>query len=113
MKVRDYIITILFGILVVIIIAKIMSLSCVFRAVLGIPCPGCGLTRAYRSFLRGDINLALRYHPLFWTVPFLGLPLVNIRKYKHLSDVIFVITIVLFLMVWLYRIWNLDNFLFL
>jgi len=30
----------------------------------GIPCPGCGLTRATLALLHGDVGTALRLHPL-------------------------------------------------
>jgi hypothetical protein len=36
---------------------------CVFRRALGIPCPGCGLTRAVAALLRGDLRAAFAYHP--------------------------------------------------
>jgi len=38
---------------------------CVFKATYGIPCPGCGMTRAYIHFFYGDIKGAFNYHPLF------------------------------------------------
>lgn len=47
--------------------------GCVVYQLLGIPCPGCGLTRAWLSLLRGDFSGAFRAHPLFWTLPFLVL----------------------------------------
>lgn len=30
----------------------------------GVPCPGCGLTRATLALLHGDFAAALRFHPL-------------------------------------------------
>ena len=36
--------------------------GCVFRAALGLYCPGCGGTRAVWALLRGDIPMALYYH---------------------------------------------------
>lgn len=30
----------------------------------GVPCPGCGLTRATLALVRGDFAAALRFHPL-------------------------------------------------
>ena len=46
--------------------------GCVVYQLLGIPCPGCGMTRAWLSLLRGDFAGAFRAHPLFWTLPFMG-----------------------------------------
>lgn len=37
---------------------------CVFRALTGIYCPGCGGTRALRLLFKGDIIHSLMYHPL-------------------------------------------------
>jgi len=37
---------------------------CGFRAVLGLDCPSCGLTRAFRAMGRLDVVGAFRYNPL-------------------------------------------------
>jgi Protein of unknown function (DUF2752) len=37
---------------------------CPMAGVLGIPCPGCGLTRATLALFRGDVRGALALHPL-------------------------------------------------
>lgn len=49
------------------------GIGCLFYHITGIPCPGCGMTRAMLSALRGDLASAWRYHPLFWLVPPLAL----------------------------------------
>lgn len=36
--------------------------TCPFRAALGIPCPGCGLTTAALQLVRGDIITSLHTH---------------------------------------------------
>jgi hypothetical protein len=47
--------------------------ACPMRLVLHVPCPSCGLTRAARSLLHGDIAGATHLHPLWWVVfPYLG-----------------------------------------
>ncbi len=45
------------------------DVPCYFKSIAGIPCPGCGLTRAFLSLLYGDIASAFFYHPLFFMVP--------------------------------------------
>jgi hypothetical protein len=37
---------------------------CPTATLLGVPCPGCGLTRATFALLHGDLQGALRLHPL-------------------------------------------------
>lgn len=44
---------------------------CPYRALTGLPCPGCGLTRATHYLLRGDLATAWAYNPLL----FLAMPL--------------------------------------
>ena len=38
------------------------GIICPFRAVTGIPCPTCHLTRSAMASLRGDLGLALHHH---------------------------------------------------
>ncbi|TLD71502.1 DUF2752 domain-containing protein [Phragmitibacter flavus] len=38
-------------------------LPCPFSTVTGLPCAGCGITRATAALLRGDLPLAIHYHP--------------------------------------------------
>ena len=38
-------------------------LPCIFKGVTGIPCPGCGMTRACLAILQGEFSTAWRYHP--------------------------------------------------
>ena len=43
---------------------------CPFALITGMACPGCGMTRAASSLIRGDLTNALGYHPL---VPLIAL----------------------------------------
>lgn len=47
------------------------GIYCLFKKLFGIPCPGCGMTRAYLALLRFDIRGAFEMHPMFWSVPIL------------------------------------------
>ena len=38
------------------------SWTCPVRHTLGIPCPGCGLSRAMGALMHGDIETALTFH---------------------------------------------------
>ncbi|MHB8962636.1 MAG: DUF2752 domain-containing protein [Saccharofermentanales bacterium] len=46
--------------------------SCLLRRTIGIPCPGCGMTRATFALLRLDFAAAFTFHPLVYIiVPFI------------------------------------------
>lgn len=47
--------------------------ECPFLRLTGIPCPGCGLTRACAAALRADFAEAFRLHFMFPAVPALAL----------------------------------------
>jgi hypothetical protein len=36
---------------------------CLFRRTVGLPCPSCGLTRAFLSLARGELGTAFAFHP--------------------------------------------------
>jgi hypothetical protein len=37
--------------------------DCFFKSTFGIDCPGCGMTRAFFSLLKGDLMGSLAYNP--------------------------------------------------
>jgi hypothetical protein len=49
---------------------------CLFAKITGLPCPGCGMTRAVASLLRGRWLEAVQYHPFAPGFVLLGLPVV-------------------------------------
>ena len=49
---------------------------CLFKGILGLPCPGCGMTRALLSMLRLDLSAALSWHPGVFALPLLPAALV-------------------------------------
>jgi hypothetical protein len=61
------------------IVLALLGIGCPVHALTGIPCAGCGMTRAYLSLLHLDFRGAFFYHPLFWMVPLVVLTLL-VRK---------------------------------
>lgn len=45
--------------------------QCPILFLTGIPCPGCGMTRACLAVLRGDFPAAFAYHGMVWSLPLL------------------------------------------
>ena len=54
------------GIFTLIVFARVPF--CPMASVLGIPCPGCGLTRATLALARGDLRQAFALHPLVFVL---------------------------------------------
>ena len=58
--------------------------TCLFRTIFHIPCPGCGMTHALLAALRLDWAEAWSCHPMFWSLPLLGVAvLCNGRLTKY------------------------------
>lgn len=69
---------------------------CLFHNIFGIPCPTCGMTRAYLHLFHGDFKMALYYHPLFFLVPILLWSFLYSRRLFYLCATIF-------FLFWIYR----------
>lgn len=48
---------------------QLFGITCPIKFLTGVSCAGCGTTRAWLSLLKGDIQNAFYYHPLFWMPP--------------------------------------------
>lgn len=47
-----------------------LGIPCVFKVLFGIPCPGCGMTRALFALLRGDLAAAFKYNAVIFLMPY-------------------------------------------
>ena len=72
MRKRDYMI-LAAGAAVALALVGSGGSACFFKSVYGVPCPGCGMTRALLALACGDVALAFSFHPLVPLVPFIGL----------------------------------------
>lgn len=50
------------------LVSGLLPWACPFLTLTGLPCPGCGLTRAARAVAQGDFAHATSTHPLIWLV---------------------------------------------
>ena len=66
-------------------LASIPFLVCPFRALTGIPCPGCGMTHALLAIAGGDLQGAFHFNPFSFFLLFLtGLSLMPERQATRL-----------------------------
>lgn len=59
---------------------------CPVAGTFGIPCPGCGLTRATLALLHGDVRSALHFHPLVWLMAPLFVGFVGAAVFELVGD---------------------------
>src|SRR5690349_11473443 len=63
---------IVFALVIITLLVVFLDIGCMVKYLIGIPCPGCGVTRACVQFAQGHVLEAFYWHPLFWlTVPLL------------------------------------------
>jgi len=110
MKSRIVLKLIFFHLIAVVVLLVILSFyRCPIYAVSGIPCPGCGMSRAYKSLLRFDIVSAFEYHPLFLIAAPTVLYIAHKNKLKYRFNnkteiFLGIVIIALFLVVYIYRL---------
>ena len=84
----------------------ITGIACPLYYLLGVPCPLCGMTRAYLAALRLDFATALSMHPLFWTLPVIMIAVFICPFFKN-SDkafkIFYIVIGTLFISVWIVR----------
>lgn len=94
--------------IIILLVASLISkyffkTFCLIRGVLGIPCPGCGITRALISLLKLDFNKAFFYHPLVYVL--IILCILYIFKKDFFKNIFFLMSLVfLFVFVYIYRL---------
>jgi hypothetical protein len=80
--------------------------NCLVEAIIGIPCPGCGLTRASFALLSLDFNKAFQMHPLL-ILAYIDIALISVSivtgKVSNITRNILIVSFVLFLGVYVYR----------
>ena len=90
-------------------IMYIFELPCFYISFFGIPCPGCGMTRAIIAFLSFDLAGAFSHHFMFWSLPVLYLYFWfdgHIFKKKNVDKIIISSILVGFGINWVINLFN-------
>ena len=74
---------------------------CPSEILLGLPCPGCGLTRAALLMIKGDFDGSMRMNPMLLFIPFYFV-LIK-RKKKSLADLYLICVIVISFIIFGFR----------
>lgn len=96
---------------VLVVIALLVFYRCPLRLFMGIPCPGCGMTRAFWSLLHFRIGEAFHNHPLFPVVIVVaGYYFLEkwgkIRFSQKTKQCFLILFSILFVIVYLIRLWH-------
>lgn len=102
-RIKDFVV-----IFSIVLIMLIFNIKCIFKSIIGVPCPGCGLTRAWISFITGDISKAFYWHPLFLMIPILAILIFlyfkgSFTKYRRYILMAIILIISLYVVTYIFR----------
>lgn len=107
-KITEYA-TIALVVLAAIAFLYISGIGCPIRYMTGIPCPGCGMTRAVVSLLQLQFNEAFRYHPMIYVLPILVIFYILARCKGKSGNAVLWIGGICFVVIYLVRILILND----
>lgn len=93
----------LLTVILLIFFYTITGIGCPIRFFFGIPCLGCGMTRAVLAASHMDFSAACQYHPLcfllpLWFVLFLKKTKINKRFYQCFCGVMVLLFVIVYLL---------------
>ena len=86
---------------------KYFGSGCMLKALTGVACPACGMTRAFMSLFYLEFRMAFYYNPAWWTVPVAALSCLMAfidKKRIRLWIIVFAAAIAILLGVWIFRL---------
>ncbi|MDD6466814.1 MAG: DUF2752 domain-containing protein [Erysipelotrichaceae bacterium] len=92
--------------LIVVSLLYVFDIHCIFRTIFQIPCPTCGMTRAWIALCKGNLQQAMNVHPLFCLGPIVVMEVIfyDSWKQKRWFSVMVIMTGVLFFLVYIIRL---------
>lgn len=92
-------------VMIIALMAIYKLIKCPVRFLSGIPCPGCGMTRAVIALLRLDFREAYLYHPLVFAIPAVAIwALASKHLSKRLNSALTVFCLIILAAVYFVRI---------
>ena len=95
--------------ILLLLIWYLLELPCIPRLLTGIPCPTCGLTRAWLAAFQLDFADAFWQYPMFWSIPLLVLYLLfdgRLSRNKCINNWLLGLMIAGIFLIWIARIFG-------
>jgi hypothetical protein len=84
--------------------------ACPFNLLTGLPCPGCGSTRAFLALMSGDLERAIAYNSLLFIAPIILVAMYFFfRNFARRNTLLVSTTVILVLGFTFYRWTNLES----
>lgn len=89
-----------------VVFLKLLGMTCIFKNMFGVSCPGCGMTRACISALTFNFKQAFYYHPLWIALIPTVLLLIYfyLKEHKKLFKITIIISLCLLIGVYIIRL---------
>lgn len=78
----------------IIVLALYFIIGCPVRFFTGLPCPGCGMRHAAYYLITGNVNEAIKWHPLIFLLPIIAIILVFYKRFSKVSLTLFLVLFV-------------------
>jgi hypothetical protein len=88
----------------IVVFMYITDIKCIIKATIGVPCPTCGMTRAWISVLHLDFAQAFKWHPIFPIAIVVVYLIIDNGNPKKWFKMLLMFTVILLLAVYIYRI---------
>ena len=87
------------------IILDLLNTTCIFIYLFNVPCPGCGMTRAFLSLLKLDFKSAFIYNPTIFLMPYIVYYIFGNPKAKWHKYILIFIGLVL-ITSWIFKLFT-------
>jgi hypothetical protein len=89
-------------------------LSCPFKSLIGIDCPGCGFQRSVMALLKGNLAVSFKLYPA--TLPFIGLMIFMLLHLKFdfksgafIIKLLYILVSAIIIINYIYKVYNYDR----